>query len=154
MADFSQAVSALRVRREALVEQIKKIDIAIQALDDVAAGPQGQLPLQNQPEEAGQAVRGRGVRSRVLKLLEEYDRDWSSSEIVEAFQNRNDALAVSSPNSSVRTALSVLYQTDRAVKTTPGRYRAMKFALARSPASGRATPRALSATFKGHAVAG
>lgn len=166
MVDFTEAIAALRRKRENLIEQVTKVDVAIQAIQDVAAAETTSVPTTTVTNGAAGAtgpvehrpsrVR-RGVQPRVESLLREYDRDWSVQEIIEAFERRGDPLTSAAPKNAVRTALVNLHKGNKANRTSPGRYRSVEFREDDRPRRLRTAPRgdrALGDPLKGEAVEG
>lgn len=132
--DLSEAIAILRRKREKLVDQVNRIDMAIVALQEVDIQPEEEVhaPSATEPANGSKPNKGvpigRGVQSRVRLLLEEYDRPWTVRDIIEVFERRGDPVTSNKPSHAVRTALVMLHKQGKVERTAPGSYRSTRFA--------------------------
>ena len=69
------------------------------------------------------------VRSMVVALLDEADRDWSASEIITEYTRRENPVHGRDPANALRAALADAKKRGLIVPTGVGRYKAVKWAV-------------------------
>lgn len=111
--DVLANVRKLRANAAARVERLDQAIEVLTRLDDPAE-PEGR--------------RGPSVRTRVLDLIEEGDREWTPDEVAAEFNRREVPLPVKDPKKQAQTALALLARDQLAVRVAPNRYRAACFA--------------------------
>jgi len=80
------------------------------------------------------------VRSMLLRLLNEEDRDWSTAEILAEYSRRGTPIHGKDPNNALRAALAEAKKAAQIVSTGVGRYRAIKWAVEQGARDASADP--------------
>lgn len=114
--DLGDVVRQLRSRRDALQRRLDRIEAALEALgqpDRVARHPSSH--------------QGPSVAERVLRLLDEEDRSWSTNEVIDEYKRRGDPLHGSSVTNNVRSVFASLTTRKKIKRVEPGRYKSLRW---------------------------
>jgi hypothetical protein len=116
---LTQALSLLRQSRSDATAELARIEDAIRALENLSkkastrTAPQPLLPG---------LLPGRSVRTMMLNLLDEGDRDWSVAEILAEYQHRGTPVHGKDPDNALRAAIADAYKAGTIARTSIGRY--------------------------------
>lgn len=111
----------LEARRTEIQEEAKRLDAAITALVNLTA------KTSHAPSSVGAGRARVGVKTMMLRLLGEEDRDWSVNEIIVEYTKRKTPVQGKSPSNSLRAAIAESYKAGQVFRTTTGRYKASKW---------------------------
>jgi hypothetical protein len=147
MADpVMEALDALKLRQADLRAELKRIDSAITALAelvtvevDSASAPNGQSAQHPRPS----------VRSMLVSLLDEEDRDWSVKEILAEYIDRGTPVHGTRPDNSLRAAIVDAEKAAQIKRVSTGRYRSTKFDPMKGPVHWSAADQTVLAGLKG-----
>lgn len=117
MADrnpVAEALDLLKLRRAAINEELAQVEEAIAALSRVGRSAQVVEPARRS---------GQSVRTKVIALLEEDNRDWSTSEIIDEYERRGDPIKALDPTNSVRSAMAKARVKGTLLQMATGRYK-------------------------------
>lgn len=109
----------LEARRNEVLQEAKRLDAAIKAianLTETTAAP-----------SSSQAKHRVSVRTMLLRLLDEEDRDWSVNEIIDEYKKRKSPIPGKGPSNALRAAIAEAYKVEQIFRTTTGRYKATKW---------------------------
>lgn len=135
-----EAVASLRQKRAEYVAahkaKIAQIDSAIAAISELIEEPPPSkpngtpLPLDFDAAIQRRLARPDGMRSKVVALAEEKNRDWSVREIINAYKDRGQPFegAFEQIDRAMRAAIVHAVRKGQLVKTKPGRYKAAVYA--------------------------
>lgn len=115
---IAEARDILVQRRDELTSELSRITQALEALTGVGMPPNGD-GIVRAPSQS--------VRSMLLALLDESNRDWSTYEILAEYQRRGTPIHGADPNNALRSAISDANKATQVFRTTPGRYKAIKW---------------------------
>src|SRR5437867_2049329 len=123
--DLKDAIATLERKRAVAQALVEKLDTALQLLRDLDDQPHASSPAHANHTNGGRplARTGGSVRSKILRLANERDRDWSTAEIIEEFERRGDPIKATDPANAIRTAFAEAMKREQLVRTTTGRYR-------------------------------
>ena len=136
MTDLHDAIVLIERQRAQAMALVEQYDFALGVLRDLLkAGPLAEQLVPPERLPGLETVTPRpetrareSVRSRVLALMDEDDRDWSTKELIGAFERRGAPLIATNVGNSVRTALSTATDEGLIFRTAPGRYKSGRFA--------------------------
>lgn len=126
---IEQALMALRQREAELDAETDRVRRAIASLESLVPSDE------TQPQRAPSAhdPNRPSVRTMLVNLLDEEDRDWSAAEILAAYRRRGNPVHGKDPSNALRAALADAKKRGMIVATGVGRYKAGKWAaLARA----------------------
>ncbi len=115
--DFADALALLRQKRATHLEQLQRIESAINALLGL------DQPEQPEPRAAGT----RTTREMIVSLADEGDRDWTVREMIDEYAGRGEDFPGANPDSSIRAAIVVAVRKNQIFRTDSGRYKSTKF---------------------------
>jgi hypothetical protein len=118
--ELVEAVASLRRRREELVDQVNKLDGAINIL-------QGLIADMEDPRNFTFSSQSMSVYRKVVSLAEEQPRSWTASQIQATWEARGDPIQGSNPRAALRTALSDAVKRRDLDRMREGQYAAKKW---------------------------
>lgn len=144
--DLNDAIALLRKKRAEAMALVEKYDQALHLLAELDSDTAGLAVQATAPGTTGARLPGqrprvrrpmphgarfqpspRSVKSRVLALLDESSRAWTTPGILEEFERRGDPLAAKDVGNAVRTALSEAVKEGAVVRMGVGVYIAQKY---------------------------
>lgn len=118
MADaVEEALELLKHRQLALTDEMRRVTDAIKALEN-------RSPIVNR---LTQDPNRPSVRTMVVQLLDERNRDWSAAEILAEYKNRGTPVHGRDPSNALRAALADAKKRGMIVSTGVGRYKSVRF---------------------------
>lgn len=116
-----EALALLEQKQSSLKSELAQVDEAVSAL----------RKLVGKERPGGKTdPRRPSVRTKVVRLLEEEDRDWSAGEIIAEHQERGDPIQGSDPPNALRAAFADAKKKGLIVSSGVGRYRSAKWPTA------------------------
>jgi len=115
-----EAIQLLQKRRTQALAEVERIDNALTQLGRPTPRPQalpGPYSFQLPPE------RPMSVRSMLIALLRETDRDWNVAEILAEYEQRGTPVHGKDPENALRAAVNEAYKAGQIIRTSHGRYR-------------------------------
>lgn len=138
---IEEALTFLRQRAAELDDERSRVADAITNLEQYLPGGSSRpsrAPSSHDPNRPS-------VRTMVVSLLEEADRDWSASEILTEYRRRGTPVHGVDPSNALRAALADAKKRGMIVSTGVGRYRSARFtksaAEAAEPPAAETEPR-------------
>jgi len=104
------------------MKEVQRIDEAIAALEQLLPLRFTFVPI---PDEL--VTLRTSVKTMMLRLLMETDRDWSVNEILEEYRNRGNPVQAKDPSNALRAAVAEANKAGTIFRTTVGRYKASKW---------------------------
>lgn len=127
------ALELLAKKRASLSDELRQVDEAIASLEKLVG--------KRAPATAGYDRNRPSVRTKLVTLLEEQDRDWSAGEVLDEYERRGDPVHGQDPANALRAALADAKKRGMIVRTDVGRYKAAKWRTQLDdPAARPATP--------------
>lgn len=123
---MDNVIQTLYQRRLELESELSRIDSALAALVPPT-------PVMSAPP----VTQRLSVRQMLVALLDEADRDWSVSEVLEEYKRRGTPVHGTVPDKSLRSALVEAKKAGQVENTRWGRYRSTKFTPSASDAMSR-----------------
>jgi hypothetical protein len=117
----AQADQILAAREAVLLQELARIRDARRGLERVR-------PASEPPRPTTKEVQQRlSVRTLLLNLLEEADRDWSANEVLAEYERRGTPIHGADPSNALRAAISDANKAKQIVRTAVGRYKSARF---------------------------
>lgn len=115
-----EALGLLRQKRRSLLENVGRVDEGIAALEKLSTRADRTPALAHDPNRPS-------VRTKVVRLLSEANRDWSAGEIIAEYKDRGDPIQGTDPSNALRAALADAKKKGMIVPTGVGRYQSVKW---------------------------
>lgn len=128
MTNVDPVVEAMRVlerRRTEALEEVKRLDMAIVALSNLTTAPASELPAPVFVEHS--PIPRPSVKTMMLALLGESDRDWSVNEVLAEYESRGTPVQAQDPSNALRAAVAEANKVGQIFRTATGRYKASKW---------------------------
>ncbi|MGH9278452.1 MAG: hypothetical protein ACRD12_10175 [Acidimicrobiales bacterium] len=126
IAFFRRSREHFAAKRDQLTQVVDKLDEMIGVLNGLADDDEVEVEFRLETP----APRRRSVRTMVLTLLDEEDRDWSVGEILAAYERRGTPVHGADPNNALRAALADAKKRGMVISTAVGRYKSARWAQA------------------------
>jgi hypothetical protein len=130
--DEAQAKSLVARDRDWHLREAARLTRLLDVWDDPAPVPtanhdDARISPVNMSSALGRVIVRPSVRSMMLALLDEQDRDWSAGEVLDEWEHRGQPIRGADPSNATRAAISESNKAGQIYRTSPGRYKATKW---------------------------
>jgi hypothetical protein len=127
---IADAIERLRQGRQEAIQEVRRIEMAIANLEQLRQQPAASVP--NPEELVGTRP---SVKSMMLQLLVESDRDWSVAEVLAEYDRRGFPIQAKDPKNALRAAVAEANRDGAIFRTALGRYKSAKWYPAAEPSA-------------------
>lgn len=123
----NSALKALRSKRHELQDELGRVEQAINALAALAPGEPTPGGNGGATRSAAEPPARPSVRTMLVSLLDEENRDWSAAEVLAEYERRGTPVHGASPDNALRAAMVDASKAGQIERVATGRYRSTKF---------------------------
>jgi len=127
---IADAIERLRQGRQEAIQEVQRIEMALANLEQLRHQPA--RAVSNPEELVGTRP---SVKSMMLQLLVEANRDWSVSEVLAEYERRGFPVKAKDPKNALRAAVAEANRDGAIFRTAIGRYKSAKWYPSSEPSA-------------------